>query len=501
MAARLCSNAAAGQVLVSEAIEARVRGIDNVVLEDRGTTTLKGFDGPTPFFEVLALPPGAMVVGPIDGRPGLGVLEPSSEMPLVGRGHEMRWGRGTWQQIRRGSGRVVCVSTVQIGKTRLAAEIASCRGLWGSVRYAGAGGTALADGRAAVDAAAGADGPTLVILDDDAAGPSCRGGDRRAGIDRQSSRVVLLLARRDGLPPLGALWRVDVRGDGHRPLLPLTRRRPRSVGPTRATTRSWPHSRLSSLLGGVPDESMVVSGWAREEAPGAAARRRVVVAGRTRRANDLEFANNVLGLKLDQLFRIPDAASVEVVEVCPYKGLATFREEDAALFFGRERLVGDLAARSVDVGLLGVIGASGSGKSSVVAAGLRPSLAAGLLPGSERWEQISLRPGEHPMAELRAALGPRAGFGDVQDPITDAVARLPEETRLVLVVDQFEEAFTTCSDVGERDAFVDALTRSALAGPIGRGGRILRADFYGQCATLPGASRRFSARTTYWSVR
>ena len=54
-------------------------------------------------------------------------------------------------------------------------------------------------------------------------------------------------------------------------------------------------------------------------------------------------------------------------------------------FFGREQLVGELAARTVGAGLLAVVGASGSGKSSVIAAGLLPSLRAGLLPGSERW--------------------------------------------------------------------------------------------------------------------
>jgi ABC-type dipeptide/oligopeptide/nickel transport system ATPase subunit len=74
---------------------------------------------------------------------------------------------------------------------------------------------------------------------------------------------------------------------------------------------------------------------------------------------------------------------------CPYKGLAAFEVDDAAYFFGRERLVGELSARTVGVGMLGVVGPSGSGKSSAVLAGLVPSLAAGLLPGSER--SISIR--------------------------------------------------------------------------------------------------------------
>src|SRR4029077_20953865 len=130
----------------------------------------------------------------------------------------------------------------------------------------------------------------------------------------------------------------------------------------------------------------------------------------------------------DQLFKVPDLARDGAMETCPYKGLAAFRDEDAALFFGRERVVGELAARSVDVGLLGVVGASGSGKSSAVAAGLLPSLAAGLLPGSDHWRQMSIRPGEHPMEEFRR------GFGELDRGRTASTSELPDE-RIVLVVD------------------------------------------------------------------
>src|SRR5205814_2216209 len=75
-----------------------------------------------------------------------------------------------------------------------------------------------------------------------------------------------------------------------------------------------------------------------------------------------------------------------------------------AYFFGREQLVGELAAKTVGCGLLGVVGPSGSGKSSVVLAGLVPSLAAGLLPGSERWDHAVLRPGERGSAAPDDAL-------------------------------------------------------------------------------------------------
>ena len=138
--------------------------------------------------------------------------------------------------------------------------------------------------------------------------------------------------------------------------------------------------------------------------------------------------------------------------------------------------MGELAARTVGVGLLAVVGASGSGKSSVLAAGLLPSLEAGLLPGSDRWTSALLRPGEHPSRELASALE-RAGQSD----------------RLVLVIDQFEELFTVCSDEEERAAFVDRLTELAddperAAVVIG-----LRGDFYGHCAAYPELARRVAA--------
>ena len=119
--------------------------------------------------------------------------------------------------------------------------------------------------------------------------------------------------------------------------------------------------------------------------------------------------------------------------VCPYKGLATFDAEDAEYFFGRERLVAELVARLVGAPLLAVVGPSGSGKSSVVRAGLLPALAGGVLPGSDRWTQALIRPGEQPLRELRRA-----------------TRRLAREWRGVLVVDQFEELFTACQDEQER---------------------------------------------------
>ncbi len=92
----------------------------------------------------------------------------------------------------------------------------------------------------------------------------------------------------------------------------------------------------------------------------------------------------------------------------PYKGLRAFQEADAPDFFGREalieRLLGRLAEPVPFVRFLAVVGPSGSGKSSVVRAGLVPALRRGTVPGSECWRIAEFLPGAHPLEELEAVL-------------------------------------------------------------------------------------------------
>ena len=163
--------------------------------------------------------------------------------------------------------------------------------------------------------------------------------------------------------------------------------------------------------------------------------------------------------------------------ICPFKGLAPFETADAELFFGRERLVGELVGRLADSALLAVVGPSGSGKSSLLRAGLLPALAAGALPGSEQWQQFLLRPGARPATEL----GRRVPGG-----LPAAIADLRAGQRVVVAVDQFEEVFTACSDDEERRAFIDALVESAWD-PDRRCVVLLalRADFFGRLAVFP----------------
>ncbi len=175
-------------------------------------------------------------------------------------------------------------------------------------------------------------------------------------------------------------------------------------------------------------------------------------------------------------------ARVAAEGICPFKGLASFEPVDADYYFGRERLVAELVARLVGARFLGIVGPSGSGKSSVLRAGLLPALAGGVLPGSEGWRRLLLRPGERPLDELRRVL-----VSGAKDPLAEALDALPGNARLLLAVDQFEELFTACRSDAERAAFADILVRAA-ADPEGRAVVVvaLRADFYGRFAAYPG---------------
>jgi WD40 repeat protein/tRNA A-37 threonylcarbamoyl transferase component Bud32 len=175
--------------------------------------------------------------------------------------------------------------------------------------------------------------------------------------------------------------------------------------------------------------------------------------------------------------------------ICPFKGLASFEPVDAEYFFGRERLVAELITRLVGVGLLGIVGPSGTGKSSVLRAGLLPALAGGVLPGSGGWRRLLLRPGERPLDELRSVL-----VSGAKDPLAEALDALPANERLLLAVDQLEELFTTCRSDAERADFADTLARAA-ADPEGRAVVVvaLRADFYGRFAAYPGLAELLGA--------
>ena len=148
--------------------------------------------------------------------------------------------------------------------------------------------------------------------------------------------------------------------------------------------------------------------------------------------------------------RLPAAAPASIV--CPFKGLAPYEGDDAAFFFGRERLVAAAVARLASSAFVGVVGASGSGKSSLVQAGVLPALRDGALPGSVEWPQQLMRPGD--------AIDPSARVV-VVDPLEAAFAE-PDEDRL-----RFFDALVAASEH----------TRVIVC---------VRADFYGRCAEHAG---------------
>jgi WD40 repeat protein/DNA-binding SARP family transcriptional activator len=174
----------------------------------------------------------------------------------------------------------------------------------------------------------------------------------------------------------------------------------------------------------------------------------------------------------------------------PYKGLRAFEEADASDFFGRETLTEHLVQRLRNTRFLAVVGPSGSGKSSVVRAGLVPALRRGALPGSESWRIVEMFPGAYPLEELEAALlrvvdRPPAGLIEQLEDGERGLLRalksiLPADgSELVLVIDQLEEVFTLVEGEERRTHFLTILER-AVADPRSRLRVVttLRADFY-----------------------
>ena len=199
----------------------------------------------------------------------------------------------------------------------------------------------------------------------------------------------------------------------------------------------------------------------------------------------------------------------DVPIVCPFRGLEVFDEEHAQYFFGREALTQYLVEQLRTDRFLAVVGASGSGKSSVVRAGLVPHLRAGDLPGSADWRVAIVKPGPHPLEALASRLAAVLMLdGDVLAARDSILAKLRENerglhavvqttlgtpgwTRTVLVVVPVRGGLTLCHDEVERAAFVDGLLyASSLVGGQTVVVVTMRADFFGKCGdAAPLAAR------------
>ncbi len=214
----------------------------------------------------------------------------------------------------------------------------------------------------------------------------------------------------------------------------------------------------------------------------------------------------------------------------PFPGLRAFTPDDATIFFGRGRETDDLVRRCSDPAarFVMVVGASGSGKSSLVAAGLIPRLMANAVEGSKDWllpgvapaagagerkQWVGLRftPGElsdNPFEALAAKLAPFLGEQEARTPrrlaerldadpasieaLADkALANRPLWAEALLFIDQFEELFTVVAE-RHRGPFIELLRTAAKAGRL-RTVATLRADFYERCVEWPALTEILTA--------
>ncbi|MCI0710874.1 MAG: protein kinase [Chloroflexi bacterium] len=195
----------------------------------------------------------------------------------------------------------------------------------------------------------------------------------------------------------------------------------------------------------------------------------------------------------------------------PYKGLRAFQLADSKDFFGRDTLIDKLLDRMKHEGdlsrFLAVVGPSGSGKSSLVKAGLIPAVRQGELPGSVDWFIVDMLPGDRPLDELEVALT-KIATGDVGN-LREQLERderglvrasqliLPDDdSQLLLVVDQFEEVFTLTENEEETTRFLK-LILSAVTAPRSRVRVVvtLRADFYDRPLQYPDFGELMRERT------
>ena len=190
---------------------------------------------------------------------------------------------------------------------------------------------------------------------------------------------------------------------------------------------------------------------------------------------------------------------------CPYRGLFHFGPDDAEFFFGRDVFIQELFVATQNLNFIPVLGASGSGKSSVVLAGLVPKL-----QQEGNWLFTHFRPGSNPFYALAESLIPLYTSCDPTEQIIQAsklaqslgngrislpdiffhIQRQHPNHRLLLIADQFEEIYTLCTDQKIRHSFLDTLLASFPSSPSqSEYNHVLvatmRADFLGNALSYP----------------
>ncbi|WP_318699320.1 MULTISPECIES: WD40 repeat domain-containing protein [unclassified Roseofilum] len=216
---------------------------------------------------------------------------------------------------------------------------------------------------------------------------------------------------------------------------------------------------------------------------------------------DSQFEGEVKGLSIgtgnviyNYFYSHPSQATTEEVAEtdnlpCPYRGLFHFGPNDAQFFFGRESFIQELYGATKTERLIPVLGASGSGKSSVVLAGLVPKLVQ-----DGHWQLTHFRPGSEPFHSLALSLVPLYTSDETDQiiharklskslqngelPLADVFLKIRQNhltDQILLIIDQFEELYTLCSKVEIRHQFLDAL----IADLPGTVVMTMRADFLG----------------------
>src|SRR5262245_29344999 len=457
------------------------------------------------------------------GPTGLPLALAAVGSAFVGRDREVAWLRSAWAAAADGHGGFVSVLGPEgAGKTRLVAESARESHGDGAVVLYGRCDHAHRGARALVDQALGSAGGAIDELDQTAAGadlatalarhlPAWAGGRPvmlvlddlhladpetlefvadLAGWCRAERLLAVGVFRNDGPVPAAGDG-AGSSGDGSRLVLgPLETEDVAGICriyvPEGWTAEDVEH--VAELSGGIP---LLVHEHASSLARGRAARRVEQAAGRlaTQRARLLTFRGEVAD-GVETIQRLLEerraqlagrqaqlqAQAVASLAGCPYKGLARFEAADADNFFGRERLVAELLARVPETSLVAVVGPSGSGKSSLLRAGLLPALAGGVLEGTQPWRTVALCPGPRPTDELATRLRDLPDAG--------------EQPRAVLV-DQFEETFTLGASPDEQAQFIDrllALSREPATSVV----LAVRADHLGRCVTHPELAARLA---------
>jgi WD40 repeat protein/transcriptional regulator with XRE-family HTH domain len=217
-------------------------------------------------------------------------------------------------------------------------------------------------------------------------------------------------------------------------------------------------------------------------------------------------------LELAAAVRREDAPAVGLP---PYKGLQYYDETDAELFFGREGLTALLLERltsqmEAKQRFLAIVGASGSGKSSLVRAGVIPTMR--WRQPSSSWPVYVLTPTTHPLEALATGLGREVRQSLSLRKFVDELAREPAAlstslekiahatgaAHAILFIDQFEELFTLCRSEAEQSSFVEGLLIAASQpGGVALVVIVLRADFYAHCARFNSLRQAISQHQEY----